>query len=39
MMKDIKHFGIDICYLVFDGTHADGNFDHLNNNASGLKSL
>jgi transposase len=39
MNKDIKYFGIDISYLVFDVTDSDGNYHQFKNNASGFKKF
>jgi transposase len=39
MIKDIKYFGIDISYLVFDVTDSDGNYYQFKNNASGFKKF
>ena len=39
MNKDIKYFGIDISYLVFDVTDSDGNYDQFKNNPSGFKKF
>jgi transposase len=39
MIKDIKYFGIDISYLVFDVTDSDGNYYPFKNNASGFKKF
>ena len=39
MIKDIKYFGIDISYLVFDVTDSDGNYYQFKNNVSGFKKF
>ncbi len=39
MNKDIKYFGIDISYLVFDVTDSDGNYYQFKNNPSGFKKF
>jgi transposase len=39
MNKDIKYFGIDISYLVFDVTDSDGNYYQFKNNGSGFKKF
>jgi transposase len=39
MIKDIKYFGIDISYLVFDVTDSNGNYYPFKNNASGFKKF
>ena len=39
MNKDIKYFGIDISYLVFDVTDSDGNYYQFKNNISGFKKF
>ncbi len=39
MNKDIKYFGIDISYLVFDVTDSNGNYYQFKNNASGFKKF
>jgi hypothetical protein len=38
-IKDIKHFGIDISYLVFDVTDADGNYYQLKTMYQALRNL
>ena len=39
MIKDIKYFGIDISYLVFDVTDSDGNYYQFKNNVTGFKKF
>ncbi|GAA3793241.1 IS110 family transposase [Corallibacter vietnamensis] len=39
MNKDIKYFGIDISYLVFDVTDSDGNYYQFKNNEFGFKKF
>ncbi|WP_188467182.1 IS110 family transposase, partial [Bizionia arctica] len=39
MNKDIKYFGLDISYLVFDVTDSDGNYYQFKNNPSGFKKF
>jgi len=39
MNKDIKYFGIDISYLVFDVTDSDGNYYQFKNKVSGFKKF
>ncbi len=39
MNKDIKYFGLDISYLVFDVTDSDGNYYQFKNNGSGFKKF
>ncbi|WP_411801917.1 IS110 family transposase [Algibacter lectus] len=39
MNKDIKYFGIDISYLVFDVTDSDGNYYQFKNKVSGFKAF
>jgi len=39
MNKDIKYFGIDISYLVFDVTDSTGNYYQFKNNVSGFKKF
>ena len=39
MNKDIKYFGIDISYLVFDVTDSDGNYFQFKNTLSGFKKF
>jgi transposase len=39
IINDIKYFGIDISYLVFDVTDSDGNYYQFKNNASGFKKF
>ncbi|MDO7138149.1 hypothetical protein [Algibacter lectus] len=39
MNKDIKYFGIDISYLVFDVTDSDGNYYQFKNKVSGFKTF
>ena len=37
--KDIKYFGIDISYLVFDVTDSDGNYYQFKNTLAGFKKF
>ena len=39
MIKDIKYFGIDISYLVFDVTDSDGNYHQFKNSLIGFKKF
>ena len=39
MNKDIKYFGIDISYLVFDVTDSEGNYYQFKNKLSGFKQF
>ncbi|MDN3666916.1 IS110 family transposase [Algibacter miyuki] len=39
MNKDIKYFGIDISYLVFDVTDSEGNYYQFKNTISGFKKF
>jgi len=39
MNKDIKYFGIDISYLVFDVTDSEGNYYQFKNSISGFKKF
>lgn len=39
MNKDIKYFGIDISYLVFDVTDSQGNYYQFKNSISGFKKF
>ncbi|WP_411801974.1 hypothetical protein [Algibacter lectus] len=39
MNKDIKYFGIDISYLVFDVTDSDVNYYQFKNKVSGFKTF
>jgi len=39
MNKDIKYFGLDISYLVFDVTDSDGNYYQFKNNEFGFEKF
>ena len=39
MNKDIKYFGLDISYLVFDVTDSNGNYYQFKNNEFGFKKF
>ena len=39
MNKDIKYFGIDISYLVFDVTDSDGHYYQFKNTLPGFKKF
>ena len=39
MNKDIKYFGLDISYLVFDVTDSDGHYYQFKNTLSGFKKF